>query len=144
MRYNEKIGLMPDPPHGASGYRAYNENHDRRLRFILRARELGFTIEEIRGLLELVDGGNQTCAEVKKRTEKHLADVHAKLVDLAKLERILADTVARCSGESSPPCPVLDMLDAGRNQRQQWLIGKSTGHDSYRKVDHRDPRNVIA
>lgn len=110
IRYYEKIGLMPDPPRGASGYRVYDESHVRRLRFILRARELGFAIEEIRGLLLLVDGGSQTCAEVKVRTEKHLADVRAKIADLRRVERVLATTAASCSGDDVPECPVLEAL----------------------------------
>ena len=110
IRYYEKIGVMPDPPRTASGYRIYDETHVSRLRFILRARELGFSIEQIRGLLELVDGGTQTCAEVKKRTERHLADVRAKIADLGKIEKVLAATAAQCSGEEVPQCPVLDAL----------------------------------
>lgn len=110
IRYYEKIGLMPDPPRRASGYRVYDEGHVRRLRFILRARELGFAIKEIQGLLTLVDRGNETCAEVKLRTEKHLADVRAKIADLRRIERVLAKTVAACSGDDVPECPVLDAL----------------------------------
>lgn len=110
IRYYEKIGLMPDPPRSASGYRVYEESHVRRLRFILRSRELGFAIEEIRGLLQLVDGGSQTCAEVKARTEKHLADVRTKIADLRRIERVLTRTAAECSGKDVPDCPVLDAL----------------------------------
>lgn len=110
IRYYEKTGLMPAPPRSASGYRLYDESHIRRLRFILRARELGFAIGEIHGLLQLVDGGNQTCAEVKARTEKHLADVRAKIADLRRIERVLAATAASCSGGDVPECPVLDAL----------------------------------
>lgn len=110
IRYYEKIGVMPAPPRTAAGYRVYDENHVRRLRFILRSRELGFAIEEIRGLLHLVDGGNQTCGEVKARTEKHLADVRAKIADLRRIERVLATTAASCSGDDVPECPVLEAL----------------------------------
>ncbi len=110
IRYYEKIGMLPDPPRTASGYRIYNEGHLYRLRFILRARELGFTIEEIRGLLELVDGGTQTCAEVKKRTERHLADVRAKIADLRRIGKVLAQTASKCSGDVVPECPVIDAL----------------------------------
>lgn len=110
IRYYEKIGLMPDPPRSASGYRLYDEGHVRRLRFILRGRELGFSIEDIQGLLTLVDGGNETCAEVKARTERHLADVRTKIADLRRIERVLAKTVAACSGDDVPECPVLDAL----------------------------------
>lgn len=110
IRYYEKIGMMPEPPRTASGYRVYDERHAARLRFILRSRELGFAIEEIRGLLGLVDGGTQTCAEVKERTERHLGDVRAKIDDLKRIERVLAATAAQCSGEQVPECPVLEAL----------------------------------
>lgn len=110
IRYYEKVGMMPDPPRTASGYRIYGESHVSRLRFILRARELGFSIEQVRGLLELVDGGTQTCAEVKERTEQHLADVRAKIADLKRIEKVLATTAAQCSGEDVPECPVLEAL----------------------------------
>lgn len=110
IRYYEKIGMMPAPPRTSAGYRVYDESHIRRLRFILRARELGFAIAEIRGLLQLVDGGSQTCAEVKARTEKHLADVRSKIADLRRIERVLATTAASCSGDDVPECPVLEAL----------------------------------
>lgn len=110
IRYYEKVGMMPDPPRTAAGYRIYHGKHVLRLRFILRARELGFSIEEIRGLLALVDGGTQTCAEVKERTQIHLADVRAKIRDLKRIEHILAATAAQCSGDQVPECPVLDAL----------------------------------
>ena len=110
IRYYEKIGMMPDPPRTTSGYRVYDKGHVSRLRFILRARELGFSIEETRGLLALMDCGTQTCAEVKQRTERHLADVRAKIADLRRIERILAKTASQCSGDEVPECPVLDAL----------------------------------
>ena len=110
IRYYEKIGMLPDPPRTASGYRLYDEKQLARLRFILRARELGFPIEEIRGLLGLVDGGTQTCAEVKARTERHLEDVRARIADLKRIERVLAQTAEQCSGDEVPDCPVLEAL----------------------------------
>jgi MerR family mercuric resistance operon transcriptional regulator len=110
IRYYEKIGMMPEPPRTASGYRVYDERHVARLRFILRGRELGFSIEELRGLLGLVDGGTQTCAEVKALTEQHLTDVRAKIADLKRIEKVLATTAAQCSGELVPECPVLEAL----------------------------------
>jgi MerR family mercuric resistance operon transcriptional regulator len=110
IRYYEKIGMLPDPPRTASGYRLYDEHHLARLRFILRARELGFPIEEIRGLLGLVDGGTQTCAEVRARTQRHLAEVRTRIADLRRIERVLARTAAQCSGDQVPECPVLEAL----------------------------------
>ena len=111
IRYYEKIGMMPDPPRTPAGYRVYDPDHVSRLKFILRARELGFSIEEIRGLLDLVDGGDQTCVEVKERTERHLADVRAKIADLRRIEKVLSATAARCSGEAVPECAVLETLE---------------------------------
>lgn len=110
IRYYEKIGMMPEPPRTASGYRIYDDTHVARLRFILRGRELGFSIEELRGLLSLVDRGTQTCAEVQALTERHLANVRTKIADLKRIEKVLADTAARCSGEEVPECPVLETL----------------------------------
>lgn len=112
IRYYEKTGMLPDPPRNAAGYRIYDDSHVSRLRFILRARELGFSVHEIRGLLDLVDGGSQTCAEVKDRTERHLNDVRAKIADLQRMEQVLADAAAKCSGDDVPECPVLETLAA--------------------------------
>ena len=112
IRYYEKIGMMPDPPRTAAGYRVYDASHVSRLGFILRARELGFALDDVRGLLALVDGGTQTCAEVKQRTERHLAQVRSKIADLRRIETVLADTASRCTGEAVPECPVLDALES--------------------------------
>lgn len=112
IRFYEKIGLLSDPPRSASGYRIYDENDVRRLCFILRARELGFGIEEIRDLLHLVDCKSQTCAEVQRRTEPHLADVRSKIVDLQRIEAILGTMISQCSGDDVPECPILDALAA--------------------------------
>lgn len=110
IRYYEKTGMMPDPPRTAAGHRIYGQSHVQRLGFILRARELGFAIEEIKDLLGLVDGGTQTCGEVKALTERHLSDVRRKIADLRRIEKVLAATAAQCSGEDVPECPVLEAL----------------------------------
>lgn len=110
IRYYEKVGMLPDPPRSAAGYRLYGGHHVARLRFILRARELGFSLEDIRGLLDLVDGGTQTCAEVKARTERHLDDVRSRIADLRRIARVLAQTARQCSGDAVPECPVLEAL----------------------------------
>lgn len=110
IRYYEKTGLLPDPPRSAAGYRIYSAAHATRLRFILRARELGFSMEDIRGLMGLDDGAAPTCAEVKERTKRHLADVRAKIADLRRIESVLAATASRCFGAEVPNCPVLDAI----------------------------------
>lgn len=111
IRYYEKTGMLPDPPRTGAGYRVYSADHVARLRFILRARELGFSMEDIRGLLGLEDGAAPTCADVKERTEHHLADVRAKISDLKRIEVVLSATAARCSGEDVPDCAVLEALE---------------------------------
>ena len=82
IRYYEKIGLMPDPVRTGAGYRVYDETDLKRLLFIRRCRELGFSLDEVRGLFGLVDGGAYTCAEVRDLSIVHLGDVRQKIRDL--------------------------------------------------------------
>ncbi len=110
IRYYERIGLMPKPPRSPGGHRLYEEDHLRRLTFIRRSRELGFTLAEVRGLLRLVDGGSYTCAEVKALTLDHAAEVRRKVADLRKLERVLKEMAAECDGGEVPQCPIIDTL----------------------------------
>ncbi len=110
IRYYENIGVMPEPPRTSKNYRAYDESHVARLRFIMRARELGFTLDEVRDLLALVDGGAQTCGEVQALANAHLASVRAKIADLKRIEHVMSSTVAQCTGDDVPDCPVIDAL----------------------------------
>ncbi len=110
IRYYEKIGLMPNPARSMAGHRIYDQSHLKRLSFIRRTRELGFTLKEVRGLLELVDGGDYTCAEVRDRTIVHLSDVAQKVRDLRKMQRILKTMVSKCDGGLVPECPIVDQL----------------------------------
>ena len=113
IRYYEKIGIMPDSPRSTKGYRSYDDAHVKRLKFVMRSRDLGFSLEEVRGLLGLVDDRSRTCAEVQIIAEDHLTDVQAKIADLQRIERVLSDTVARCTGDAAPECAVIDaLLDA--------------------------------
>jgi len=110
IRYYETAGIMPDPPRSAKGYRCYDSTHVRRLKFVMRSRDLGFSLEEIRGLLGLVDHRTQTCAQVQTVAESHLQDVQAKIADLRRIENVLSETVARCTGDAAPECAVIDAL----------------------------------
>ena len=110
IRYYETVGIMPDPPRTPKGYRSYDDTHVRRLKFVMRSRDLGFSLEEIRGLLGLVDDRTQTCAQVQTVAEAHLKDVKAKIADLERIERVLSETVARCTGDAAPECAVIDAL----------------------------------
>jgi len=110
IRYYEQTGLLPNPPRSPAGHRRYDEAHARRLRFILRGRELGFAVDDLRKLLSLVDRRRITCGEVKTAALAHLADVRGRIADLRRMERTLADTVARCRGGEVPDCPIIDTL----------------------------------
>ena len=114
IRYYERIKMLPAPPRTANGRRVYGPSEQRTLAFIRRSRELGFTLEEIRALLVLGGPERAQCADVHKIASAHLAKVRSKLSDLVQLEAILAETVAQCSDGATPDCPVLDILDAGR------------------------------
>ena len=81
IRYYEGISLLPPPARTDAGHRTYDARDIKLLRFILRARELGFSLDDIRGLLGLGDVTTPTCAEVKDRTKRHLMDVRAKIAD---------------------------------------------------------------
>jgi len=110
IRYYEKTGLLPEPARSAGGYRDYGDDHLKRLSFIRRCRELGFSIEEIRGLLALVDGGTYTCSDIKKITLEHVNSIQQKIVDLKKLEKTLSQISSQCSGDRTPECPIIDAL----------------------------------
>ena len=114
IRYYERVKMLPAPPRTASGRRVYSTMDLRILAFIRRSRELGFSLEEIRALLRLGGPAKASCGEVREIAAHHLEDIRAKLKDLTKLERLLAKTVARCSGKTAPDCPVLDILDIRR------------------------------
>ena len=113
IRYYERIGLLSDPPRTAGGHRSYGEEHARRLFFIRRSRELGFSLDAIRDLLAMVDGGTLSCAQVADMADARLADVRAKIRDLHKLEKSLSETVSRCHLGADPACPVIDALYDG-------------------------------
>ena len=110
IRYYERIGLMPRAARSDGGHRLYGEEHVKRLGFIRRSRELGFTLEQIRTLLRLVDGRRYTCAQVKRITVGHLEEIHRKVADLRTIERVLQDMAAQCDGGAVPKCAVIDAL----------------------------------
>ena len=115
IRYYERIGVMPAPARSAGGHRTYAVEHLKRLTFIRRSRELGFTLKQVRGLLAMVDGGDFTCDEIKEITTGHMGDVRRKIADLRRLERVLGTMASRCDRGEVPDCPVIDALFEGRS-----------------------------
>jgi MerR family transcriptional regulator, mercuric resistance operon regulatory protein len=121
IRYYEKIGVMPAPGRSAGGYRIYGADHLKRLSFVRRSRQLGFSLDEIRELLRLVDGHAYTCAEVQALTLNHVAEIRRKITDLKRLKRVMAEMAAQCTGDRAPECAVIDALFDARppsNERQ--------------------------
>ncbi|MBR0967222.1 helix-turn-helix domain-containing protein [Bradyrhizobium diazoefficiens] len=110
IRYYEKIGVMPIPARSAAGYRVYDLDHLRRLHFVRRGRELGFSLDELRGLLHLVDGHAFTCGEVHELAIRHLADIRRKIRDLRRLEKVMSEMAAQCTRNKVPDCPIVDAL----------------------------------
>ncbi|MGH6641594.1 MerR family transcriptional regulator [Hypericibacter sp.] len=110
IRFYERVGILPKPPRSAGGHRIYSQNQLMRVGFVRRSRELGFSLDEVRALLRLVDGGRYTCAEVKAIALDHLADVRRKIADLQRLEQTLADVAGKCRGGKVPDCPVIEAL----------------------------------
>jgi MerR family mercuric resistance operon transcriptional regulator len=116
IRYYERIGLLPSPPRSAGRYRVYEIPDVRRLAFIRRARELGFTLDEVRTLLALAaSDGDRTCAQVREVAACHLTEVRDKIADLRAMERVLADAVRRCDAGETPGCPLIDALSGPGN-----------------------------
>ncbi len=111
IRFYERAKMLPPPPRTPGGHRVYDTTHLRTLGFIRRARELGFSLEEIRMLIWLGGPDRATCRDVRQIAARHLEGIRAKLEDLQNLERLLASTVAQCSGRPEPDCPVIDILD---------------------------------
>ncbi len=110
IRYYEKVGLLLEPRRTAAGYRQYSRDAAARLRFIRRARELGFSVSEVRDLLGLADQRSRSCRRVHEIASAHLGEVRGKLADLRRLERLLTKTVGLCARGTMPDCPLLTAL----------------------------------
>lgn len=110
IRYYERIGLLPEPDRTAANYRSYGEPHRSRLTFIRHSRELGFTIDEIRSLLDLADDPTRDCAEADHIATGHLNQVEAKIAQLETLRDELSRIVGRCRGGLAGDCRVIEAL----------------------------------
>jgi len=111
VRYYERQGLLPRPQRRASGYRQYGDQDVARLTFIRRAKDLGFSLQEIHGLLELSDARNADRAEVRDLAQRRLQDIERKLLELAAMRDALARLVDHCKGHGPlQGCPIIETL----------------------------------
>lgn len=114
IRFYEREVLLDKPKRSASGYRQYDEGVVDRIQFILRAKELGFTLRQIKELLDLRIAPNKSCAEVKNRAEAKLKDIQAKIQSLQRMKRALVKLTKVCSGRGrATECSILDTLERG-------------------------------
>ena len=109
IRYYEEIGLIRSVRRD-NGFRDYGDKDIHSLRFVARARSLGFTVEECRHLLALYQDPARSSAEVREAAERHIADVRAKIAELQAMEKTLHHLIHACAGDGRPDCPILDEL----------------------------------
>lgn len=112
VHYYEKSGLMPDPPRSEGGHRIYALSHVKRLNFIRRSRELGFSIEQIKGLLKFIDEPDHYCGEIKAMAMQQARTVQKKIDDLERLKEALVKMASQCKGGryAIEDCPIVDAL----------------------------------
>ena len=119
VRFYERRGLIADPPRRASGYRQYPQETVARLRFIRRAKELGFSLNEIKELLDLRVSPEIPKVEVKRTALVKIADLEERIAMLERMKRALEEITAACSGEvPAGSCLILDALESGPSEEE--------------------------
>lgn len=112
IRHYESIGLIRESRRTLAGYRQYHERDVHLLRFIRRARDLGFSLDQIRQLLSLWDDPERASADVKRLTDAHIADLDARIAALTDMRSTLVALARACHGDHRPDCPILQGLAA--------------------------------
>jgi Hg(II)-responsive transcriptional regulator len=119
IRYYERRGLLPDPPRTESDYRQYDAESVTRLRFIKEAQELGFTLEEIRGLLALRVDKETSCESVREQAERKVADIEAKISMLQQMHSALQEMITACTqGGPDGDCPLMETLERHAQEKK--------------------------
>jgi MerR family transcriptional regulator, copper efflux regulator len=110
IRHYESLGLLREARRTAAGYRVYDESDVHTLRFVRRARDLGFSMSDIEQLLGLWKNRRRASADVRKVAQRHIADLDRKIAELQEMRRTLEHLVHHCRGDHRPECPILDDL----------------------------------
>lgn len=144
IRYYERVGLLPAPPRTAGNYRDYSVVHAVRLTFTRRARDLGFSIEQIRELLNLAENKNQSCKAVDTIAREHLANVKQKLADLSALRRELDSLVGQCRHGTVADCRVIEALvpRASRTKHKRRTCLPSDGARGVTEMNEKNENNA--
>lgn len=111
IRFYERSGLLPPPKRSASGYRHYEALDVRRLRFVRRGRELGFSLEEIKALLELANQPHSPCAAADRLVREHLSAIETRIQDLQRM-KVELGKLAGCDSDQAEHCRLLEALDS--------------------------------
>lgn len=114
IRYYESIGLIQPAERRPNGYRSYSPHDMQTLAFIKRARGLGFSVEEVRDLLDLWRDRSRKSAAVKEMAAQHVEALDRKIAELQSMRKALAELVRRCRGDARPECPILEDLEEGK------------------------------
>lgn len=115
IRFYEQLGLVKPAERLANGYRAYDESNVQTLRFIRRARDLGFSLPEIDKLLALYRNRRRASEDVKRLALAHIADVDQKIAELTRIRDTLTELARHCHGDQRPDCPILQDLERARS-----------------------------
>lgn len=116
IRYYEEIGLLAPPSRGTNGYRQFGNHDIHTLRFIRRARDLGFSTEQIRHLVALWQDRSRPSAEVKRIAEAHVRELDQKMAETRAMRDTLAHLAEHCRGDGRPECPIIDELAGGEDK----------------------------
>ena len=127
IRYYEEVALIRPPARNQNGYRAYDESNVHELKFIRRARDLGFTVEQISGLMHLWRDRSRASSDVKRLALEHVAALEAKQREIAEMANTLKHLAANCHGDGRPDCPIIENLAEGRGHASPTHLGKGFG-----------------
>jgi len=112
IRFYEESGIIKPVTRGENRYRGYSESDVQTLRFIHRARTLGFSLKDVTGLLDLYRNNRRASRDVKRLALKHVADLDRKLAEMTAIRNTIAALAEQCDGNDRPDCPILDGLEA--------------------------------
>lgn len=127
LRHYESLGLLPRVARTEAGYRLYGEREVHTLRFIRRARDLGFSIAEITELLKLWQNRRRASSEVKRIARAHIADLDRRLAEMQAMKQTLEQLVSCCHGDERPDCPILEQLSGEAPKENPAKAGLRSG-----------------
>ena len=124
IRYYEEVALITPPARNQNGYRSYNKSNIHELKFIRRARDLGFTVEQISGLMHLWRDRSRASSDVKRIALEHVAALEAKQREIAEMANTLRHLADNCQGDGRPDCPIIENLADGCSHESPSHLGK--------------------